>query len=80
MPSTTVPVAITGACQLVVAPKASITPGAWAGSPAKLMRMDRLCALGLVACDGALLDAGLQPNGPEWNGDRTAVVLGTAYG
>jgi 3-oxoacyl-[acyl-carrier-protein] synthase II len=73
-------VVITGASELVVAPRASISPTAWAGTPAKLARMDRLCALGLVACDGALRDARLSPTGPEWNGDRTAVVLGTAFG
>lgn len=69
-----------GAAQLVVAPKTSIAPARWAGAPAKLMRMDRLCALALVSCDGALLDAMVEPIGPAWNGDRTAVVLGTAWG
>ena len=39
------------------------------------------CArLALVACDGALVDAALSPAAPEWNGERTAIVLGTAYG
>jgi hypothetical protein len=69
------PFVITGAAQLVSAPKASIAPQRWSGTPAKLARMDRLCALALVACDGALLDAGTTAEG-----ERTAVVLGTAFG
>jgi hypothetical protein len=52
----------------------------WAGSQARLSRMDRLCALGVAACNAALCDAGLSPNDPDWNGERTGVVLGTAYG
>jgi 3-oxoacyl-[acyl-carrier-protein] synthase II len=71
---------LTGARGLIVAPGAPLTPERWAGAPARLMRMDRLCALTLVAADGALLDAALPPTAPEWNGERTAVVLGTAYG
>ena len=73
-------VVITGAAALTVAPGASITPARWVGNPARLSRMDRLCALALVACDGALGDAGLAPTAAEWNGERTAIVLGTAYG
>ncbi len=38
--------------------------------------MDRLCALALVAADGALCDAGV----PTHDSERTAIVLGTAYG
>lgn len=71
---------VSGASFFECAPRAPITPDRWAGTPAKLARMDRLCALALVAADGALLDAGLSPQAPEWNGERTAVVLGTAYG
>lgn len=71
---------VTGASAIVVAPGASITPQRWSGTAARLARMDRLCALALVACDGALLDGGLSATAPEWNGDRTAIVLGTAYG
>jgi 3-oxoacyl-[acyl-carrier-protein] synthase II len=71
---------VTGTRALVVAPGAALTPERWAGAPARLARMDRLCALALVACDGALLDAGLAPTAPEWHGERTAVVFGTAYG
>jgi len=56
--------------------KEPLTPERWAGTPARLSRMDRLCALALVAADGALLDAGAPPLDP----DRTAVVFGTAYG
>lgn len=73
-------VVITGAAALTVAPGAAITPARWSGNPARLVRMDRLCALALVACDGALVDAALAASAPEWNGERTAIVLGTAYG
>jgi 3-oxoacyl-[acyl-carrier-protein] synthase II len=73
-------VVLTGAHALVVTPGAPIAPTRWAGSPARLARMDRLCGLALVACDGALLDGALAPGAPEWNGERTAIVLGTAYG
>ncbi len=73
-------IVVTGAASLVVGPKAPIQPARWVGTPAKLARMDRLCGLALVAADGALADAGLSPQDPSWNGDRTAVVLGTAYG
>jgi 3-oxoacyl-(acyl-carrier-protein) synthase len=79
-------VVITGTAALVCAPRAAIAPARWAASPARLQRMDRLCGLALVACDGALLDSGLQPGdagaagAASWNGERTAVVLGTAYG
>jgi len=73
-------VVITGAAALSVAPGAAITPARWADKPARLTRMDRLCALALVACDGALVDGQLAPSAAEWNGERTAVVLGTAYG
>jgi 3-oxoacyl-[acyl-carrier-protein] synthase II len=73
-------VVFTGAAALTAAPGAAITPARWVGNPARLSRMDRLCALALVACDGALGDAALAPAAPEWNGERTAIVLGTAYG
>jgi 3-oxoacyl-[acyl-carrier-protein] synthase II len=74
-------VVITGAASLVCAPRATLAPSRWAGTTPKLQRMDRLCALALVACDGALVDAGAQPLDPaQWNGERIAVVLGTAYG
>ncbi|MDB4970041.1 MAG: 3-oxoacyl-[acyl-carrier-protein] synthase, partial [Myxococcales bacterium] len=64
----------------MVRPGDAITPARWAGKEARLARMDRLCGLALVACDGALLDAALSPAAAEWNGERTAIVLGTAYG
>jgi 3-oxoacyl-(acyl-carrier-protein) synthase len=73
-------IVVTGAASLVVGPKAPIQPSKWVAAPAKLARMDRLCGLALVAADGALCDAALSPEDPLWNGDRTAVVLGTAYG
>ena len=56
--------------------KESLAPAKWLAQPAKLSRMDRLCALSLVAADAALLDAGAVTLAAE----RTAVVLGTAYG
>src|SRR5262245_29916301 len=40
--------------------------------------MDRLCALALVACDAALVDAAVSPAG--WDGARAGIVLGTVYG
>lgn len=52
----------------------------WAEKPARLARMDRLCALGLVACDAALVRAGLDPSAASWRPERTGVVLGTAFG
>ena len=74
-------VIVSGAFALVSAPRAPITPTRWAALPAKLARMDRLCALALVAADGAILDAALDTaGGAECSGERTAVVLGTAYG
>jgi 3-oxoacyl-[acyl-carrier-protein] synthase II len=78
---TTTEVVITGGHALTAAPRATIVPARWAGNPAKLQRMDRLCALALVACDGALCDGALAPlDGAAWDGERTAMVLGTAYG
>jgi 3-oxoacyl-(acyl-carrier-protein) synthase len=73
-------VVITGASALTAPPGSPITPSRWAGNAARLARMDRLCALALVACDGALVDGALSPTAAEWNGDRTAIVLGTAFG
>ncbi|HEX4457253.1 MAG TPA: beta-ketoacyl synthase N-terminal-like domain-containing protein [Polyangia bacterium] len=73
-------VVVTGAHALTVAPGGAITPARWAGKEARLARMDRLCALALVACDGALVDGALTPAAPEWDGERTAIVFGSAYG
>ena len=73
-------VVFTGAAALTVAPGAAITPARWSGNAARLSRMDRLCGLALVACDAALVDAALSSSAPEWDGERTAIVLGTAYG
>ncbi|HEY1585453.1 MAG TPA: hypothetical protein VGH63_07160, partial [Polyangia bacterium] len=73
-------VVFTGAAALTVAPGAAIAPARWSGNAARLSRMDRLCGLALVACDAALVDAALSAAAPEWNGERTAIVLGTAYG
>lgn len=73
-------VVLSGASALTAAPGAAITPSRWAGSAARLSRMDRLCALALVACDGALVDGALAPTAAEWNGARTAIVFGSAYG
>lgn len=56
--------------------KESLQPARWAQKPAKLSRMDRLCALALVAADGALVNAGC----PTLDSERTAVVFGSAYG
>jgi 3-oxoacyl-(acyl-carrier-protein) synthase len=73
-------VVVTGVSTLMAAPGAALTPARWAGKEARLSRMDRLCALALVACNGALVDGGLAPTEPDWNGERTAIVFGTAYG
>jgi hypothetical protein len=51
----------------------------WADRPARLARMDRLCALGLVACDAALVDAGVSP-ATDWRPERTAIVFASAFG
>jgi 3-oxoacyl-[acyl-carrier-protein] synthase II len=72
-------VRISGAHALAVEAGASIAPSRWAAKEARLARMDRLCALSLVACNGALVDAGLSPTA-AWDGDRTAITLGTAFG
>jgi hypothetical protein len=69
---------VTGAARVVTAPGGEIKPAAWAHKPARLARMDRLCALALVAADAALADAGVKVAG--WNGERVAVVVGTAFG
>jgi 3-oxoacyl-[acyl-carrier-protein] synthase II len=74
-------VVLTGWARLLVDPGGPITPARWAGPPARLGRMDRLCGLALVAADGALATAGLTPtDAAAWDGDRTAIVVGTAYG
>lgn len=73
-------IVVTGAHALTVSPGAPLTPSRWAAQPARLARMDRLCALALVACDSALVDGALSPTAPEWDGARTAIVLGTAFG
>lgn len=63
-----------------------LRPAAWAGAAAKLARMDRLCALALVAADGALVAAGWSAPAPREaalfavEGERVAVVVGTALG
>jgi hypothetical protein len=71
-------------CAPLTSLEASSTEGlhvaAWAAKPARLARMDRLCALALVACDAALVDARLVPGGADWQAERTGIVLGTAYG
>lgn len=58
----------------------ALVPVQWAGAPARLQRMDRLCALALVACDAALLDAAIDPRTPVFAGDDSGVIFGTAYG
>jgi hypothetical protein len=71
-------------CAALTSHEASSAEGlhvaAWAGKPARLARMDRLCALALVACDAALLDARMVPGGADWQAERTGIVLGTAFG
>jgi 3-oxoacyl-(acyl-carrier-protein) synthase len=73
-------VILTGVASLSVVPGAAIAPPRWVNEPARLARMDRLCALSIVASDGALIDASLAPTSPAWRSERTAVVFGTAYG
>ncbi len=71
-------------CAPLSMPEASSAEGLavarWAERPARLARMDRLCALGLVACDGALVDARVSPGDATWRSERVGIVLGTAYG
>ena len=67
----------TGASRFDPAP-VKLQPERWALKPARLGRMDRLCALALVAVDAALLDARVDPS--RWNAERIAVVVGTAFG
>jgi acetyl-CoA acetyltransferase len=71
---------ISGAASWVAAEtgptKETPAPERWYDKPARLSRMDRLCALALVAADGALVDAGR----PKLDPERTAVVFGSAYG
>jgi len=74
-------VVITGWARVLVDPGAPIAPARWVAQPARLGRMDRLCGLALVAADGALATAALSPaDAALWDGDRTALVVGTAYG
>jgi 3-oxoacyl-[acyl-carrier-protein] synthase II len=42
--------------------------------------MDRLCALSVVAADGALRAAAIDPASVTWEPERVAVALATAYG
>src|SRR5262249_24994749 len=72
-----------GAASVLVAPRtpgspssAGLAPEKWAFTPARLARMDRLCALALVACNAALIDAGVS----ALDGDHTRVAFGTAFG
>jgi 3-oxoacyl-(acyl-carrier-protein) synthase len=56
-------------------------PGALRLRSARLSRMDRLCALALLAADGALADAGLDMGAlSEVGSERIAVVVGTRFG
>jgi 3-oxoacyl-[acyl-carrier-protein] synthase II len=72
-------VQMTGAARIdPAAPGAELKPARWSLRAPKLARMDRLCALALCAADAAILDAGVDPAG--WDGDRTAIVVGTAFG
>jgi hypothetical protein len=77
-------ITIAGAGTIVAQPQPGgsaaegLTPAAWAGRPARLARMDRLCALALCAADTALLDGKITPE--RVSGERAAVTLGTAYG
>jgi hypothetical protein len=71
---------IIGHAALSVASKASIEPERWVDRAPRLARMDRLSALAMVACNAAMLDAGLAPSVATWDGDRTGIVLGTAFG
>ena len=80
-------IGVVGGSSLMIAPLADAPSSAtglevtrWAERPARLARMDRLCALALVACDAALVDAGLSPADASWNPERTGVVLGSAFG
>jgi 3-oxoacyl-[acyl-carrier-protein] synthase II len=57
-----------------------LAPERWAGAPARLARLDRLSALALSACDACLRDAGVAAPFDERGGDRTALVVGTAFG
>lgn len=68
---------VTGAARIAPAPS-ELKPARWALRPARLARMDRLCALALVAADAALLDAGIDV--AAWRGERVAVVVGSAFG
>ena len=72
---------ITGMATLRLPRGAALTRERWAGAAARLGRMDRFCALALTAVDEALIDAQLSPtDAAAWDGDRTAVGVGSAYG
>jgi hypothetical protein len=81
-------VIIQGSAQLIVprlsAPTAPSNEGIaierWAHKPARLARMDRLCAVALATCDAALIDAGRSPADAGWVPERSGIVLGTAFG
>jgi hypothetical protein len=92
MPYSTMEMAITGCGAIEAAPQprppdgpppssaGGIQPEVWAGRPARLSRMDRLCALSLCAVDAALRDAHIDPLADAWPAERCAVSLGTAFG
>ena len=72
---------VTGMAKLRLPRGTALVRDRWAGAPARLSRMDRFCALALIAVDEALIDAQLSPaDAAGWDGDRTAVVVGSAYG
>ncbi|HZS40240.1 MAG TPA: beta-ketoacyl synthase N-terminal-like domain-containing protein [Polyangia bacterium] len=89
-PQTRTEVVVTGGAGSIARPRAEhgaaaptsagLAPARWAGAPARLARMDRLSALALVVCDACLLDAGFAPDDARFDGERLALVLGTAYG
>lgn len=69
-----------GAARIDPAP-AELKPARWASKPARLARMDRLCALALCAADAALLDAGADAQAiASWDPARSSAVVGTAFG
>jgi 3-oxoacyl-[acyl-carrier-protein] synthase II len=69
-----------GAARIDPAP-AQLKPERWASKPARLARMDRLCALALCAADAALLDAGLDAQAiAGWDAARAGAVVGSAFG
>ena len=56
--------------------KVPFDPMEWGVPPSQLESIDTTQLLSLIVAREAMKDAGLDPNGSDWNKDRTGVILG----